>query len=357
MLNEEDPGTSTSSATLTTATPSSTLFDSLDEDLLFPSAANTTGEFQWNTSNGDSVFDLLDIDLLNPSTSSDSNSLILHHQNAVSSTFERTKSPLCFPISASTAQFASLSKINIDLHSIWTTFSNADATPGRLTIESLVEGFCCPKIVEDGSTFSVNALLAMLSTLQEYLVTVKELHRGFGLVDASHDASASPPATSLTEQHKQQPQCEPSLDSPTAFLVISCFHQIVRTLELVFTTVNTCLSPELAATTVAFPPPRDVTFAGVDILEFSSQGVMYAELVRHVLRQLFVILGLPQADAPHARTMWTGLLSKGRYMDLLNAELGGGKDCTEWTPRPAKLLESLDTCKEMFIQRSMAGYN
>lgn len=348
---------STSSAN----TPADFTANSLDDDILFDDG-NAVDEFQWMSSIADPSFGLLDLDLFNPS-SQENQLTIQHDQTPAVFPFTQNRTPLySFPVSASTTQFASLSKINVDLHASWQFLGGME--PNQHTLQTLTQGFCIPETAEGEEEedcarqvclpLKMSGLLAILSSLQEYLVAIKALHRKFGV------RSPSQPGLTKSQEHAQytnQQLLQQTLDTPTALLVVSCFTQLVKCLEVVYGVANACLA--LDGAVVAENSFAGVHLAGVHITEFSTQAILFTEVVRHVLRQIYVVLGLPtNFRGRDTRPIWTGLLTGERYRDLLNQELGNSSEPVGgWTTRPTKLLEDLDHCKEIILERSLSGYD
>lgn len=283
-------------------------------------------DFQWTPPDSyvdvDPALSLLDMDLFRP--------MALDSQLAIPD--PKAWTPVS--VSALTSQFAALSKVNVELHTVWTALSTA--APGQITLSSLIE--CGPL---DGATQTdqqlsntrENLVIRILDALKSYLDTLKALDRRLGQA-----------ALGLGQ---------PVLDSTTAYLVISCLTHIVRCLEIALGVVETCLSD--------FSAPFVLTSGteGIDddVQGFFTSGVFYSELLRHQLVQMFGLLGVPVPghERRPGRTMLgrTGLLAETRCRKLVNEEMGvvTSEYGEEWTARPAGLFGKLDNCKDLFLER------
>lgn len=233
--------------------------------------------------------------------------------------------------------FVALSRVNVTLYSIWEIY--AQLVKGT-TVEALIDSMC---ELEAGCPLGTHAIPVIPEVAQEYLRVIKSLHHKLG-VNLQHTVSRG---TSSINQGRDT--SAPILDSPTAFLIISCFCQLTKILETTYAIVNARIGdPDAHAVS-----PRSIFFAGVAVVDFAAQGLLFTELIRHVFRQSLLILGLPGASWP-SRTTWTGLLAADGHREMLNAELGAVEGL--WSMRPARVMEMMDTSKELLFLQSMAEY-
>jgi hypothetical protein len=260
---------------------------------------------------------------------------------------------------ASESHFSTLSRINSELHS-FSAKMRGRYDQGRfasLVLERLdVKG-------SGSSAKRPDLILVRLS--QDYLQVIKSLHRSLGTdvaavppwvtestgqtsVDTSIDPSLVSPAT--VGQSDGSPRGLAALDAPTAFLLISCFTQLVEGYEAFLT---------IAANYVGQPtghisaPPTEY-FAGIPIAEFLTESAVLLELARNLFGQIIIVLGLPVVSWWKGKSIWTGLLADQRHRDLLNRELGGAME-GGWSTRPAKVMMTIEMCKAMVNDCSMMG--
>ncbi|CAH0055218.1 unnamed protein product [Clonostachys solani] len=269
--------------------------------------------------------------------------------------------------------FASLSRINMELHGLWETMRTQPAS-------GTLEGFLCDCNLVEGN--ALKPYQSLMKVLQDYLVTIKALHKILGtkqdfvkprppvwmpracLILSSHNpmgeaspscSSSSSTGDSSTSGSPQQTQRFPEadrviLDSPTALLLISCFSQIVQHLEIFYSISQSRL---LDPTAPLVPPADNASFAGVPIVEFLPQGALFSEVLRNNLAQIILILGLPTEPWWSGKTVWTGLLSEQRFRDLLNHELGSVEN--GWTTRPSSVIMVMDKTKKLLTDAMMSG--
>jgi hypothetical protein len=258
--------------------------------------------------------------------------------------------------------FATLSKINIELHRSWESLSTNSFCVGA--------SFCYGK----SSFIDLELLKRILDSVQDFLGTIKAMHRRLGTRDSARpiikygrperEDSSTTTSTSPEDVHAQQSQgsfqtgsgCglksrNTIIDSHTAFLVISCYSQVIKHIELIATIVNHHLGDE---TMPLMGPAENMTLMGLNVVDFSSQVGLFTELVRNVVCQITLVLGLPMAPWS-GRSVWTGLLREDRYREMLNQELGGPIQ-DQWTTRPAKLMEAMDETRRLVMEVSMMGY-
>jgi hypothetical protein len=100
-------------------------------------------------------------------------------------------------------------------------------------------------------------------------------------------------------------------------------------------------------------PPAIASFAGVPVVEFITQGAIFAEMMRGNFGQMMLVLGLPTDSWWMGKTVWTGLLKEQRYRDLLNSELGAVEN--GWTTRPQKLMKTIKDCQGLIDECMMSG--
>jgi hypothetical protein len=237
----------------------------------------------------------------------------------------------CLTYAALDAEFKLLSTINMDLHRLGTKLANYD---GNKDFES----FICSES-EDFSGFSF--LQSIMSGAQQYVVSIRtlrmKLQSGRGLSQQQQQTTTGELLLTLgydesdSESHSSTEELHHTLDSPTAFLVVSCFAQLIKFEEFVFSLFLSS-QQESSKSVLGY---REVHLAGVQILDNPLQGVLFVELVLVVLNQAMIILGIPSTWARKAQG--PGLCSPPRYREMLNKELGGVEGL--WSARPAKLVE------------------
>ncbi|KAM0242304.1 hypothetical protein ACHAPO_000716 [Fusarium lateritium] len=238
--------------------------------------------------------------------------------------------------------FEKLSRLNADIHrgrEFAAQFvSNSDLHDFICKVHSTMNGY-------------ENVQMA-LRTAQDFLVVLKTLHRQLGMrsvscygrqpytnkmimaltADTPTSSASSPPSLSsggtTPTSESYAPRLPPVFDSPTMFLIISCYVQLIKHLEFVLKLIFNSISD----------PQRDLidsapmAFAEVPLIEPSTQFVLFSELLRHVMSQINLLVGFPSPWS--SKTAWTGLMTCQRYKDMLNSELGVVED--GWTTRPRK---------------------
>ncbi|KAH6885738.1 hypothetical protein B0T10DRAFT_491454 [Thelonectria olida] len=249
--------------------------------------------------------------------------------------------------------FEALSRLNVDIHKGWDNMLRFPAQP------SFKDFICLPHPTMDG----YKNLQLLMKNAQEFLGVIKALHRQLGTQPMSKQTrSASPDLLALTTDASLSgsttpssgsspthdlPQLSTTHDSPTMFLVISCYVQLIRHIEMVLKIIYDSVADPTAEPVGRAP----MAYADVPIIEASSQFILFCELVRHVVGQTNLVLGLPSVWT--GRSAWTGLLRHERHRGMVNAELGAVDGL--WTTRPARLLDLTTMSKELFIELSMLG--
>ncbi len=262
----------------------------------------------------------------------------------------------------SDSHFSSLSRINKELHAISERMS-------RQTRQGTLDSFVVDTVEHNGATVSLKPYQYLMKVSQDYLQVIKSLHRSLDTnsrigpmahsdsVDQSCFALTIHPSLASTTNgsNHDATQSDPSseqliLDSSTALLVISCFSQLLRHLEAFFAISQARLRNPFDRPIASV----DESFAGVSIVDFLTQCVMFFELIRNVFGQTIVILGLPTGTWWCGKTMWAGLLTEQRYRDMLNQELGAVEN--GWSTRPSKFMETVDACRTAITDASMSGW-
>ncbi|KAH8908189.1 hypothetical protein BR93DRAFT_968023 [Coniochaeta sp. PMI_546] len=238
---------------------------------------------------------------------------------------------------SSDVHFETLSKINVQLHALCNAIFRHAVGMGFETFASYAAG----------DFQGMDAFRVIMQSAQEYLATIKALHRVIGTrsCPAGTSSKYSLPVSPDPDHLHQQPTR--TLNSPIAYLVVSCFVQLIRPLEVCVSIMHA----RIADTSSEPRPAQNMAFAGVTLLDFSTQALLAIELVQHVLSQIQLVLGLPSPRS--SKSGWSGLLTPTKYREMLNAELGLVED--GWTVRPAKLNEMMSTTKELLLERTMAG--
>ena len=139
---------------------------------------------------------------------------------------------------------------------------------------------------------------------------------------------------------------QPSLDVPTTLLIVSCFVQLIGACETMLHMFDTFLKLTMGETL----GNDGLAFAGVIVPEFTSQVIMFSQMVRLMLLQIYAVLGIPRNGRP--RTVWAGLLSTERDRELLGKELGMSSQ-QEWSERPLKLVAGIDKLRVTLDEASM----
>ncbi|KAJ4311428.1 hypothetical protein N0V84_010450 [Fusarium piperis] len=253
--------------------------------------------------------------------------------------------------------FETLSKLNVEIHKGWN-----HATHARENVP--FDEFICDSY---GSISGYKNLQMVMKSAQEFLVVIKALHRQLGtrtvthrgrtarsdlttlVIDPALSGTTSPSSTgsSPSVAGTTTPSLPPVFDSPTMFLIISCYAQLIKHFEFILKRIYDSISD--ANHDLIRPAPME--YAHVPIVEASTQFILFSELVCHVLSQINLVLGLPSIWSN--RSAWTGLLTCQRYRDMVNVELGAMEGM--WTARPGKLIEMTRLIKEMFVEFSMMG--
>lgn len=235
--------------------------------------------------------------------------------------------------------FSALSRLNCHLNVASNVFDKA-STSG-MSLDGLVLGMC----IDEGcmvTPLGKHGLKILMETAQDFLKAIRAIHRKVGInVQHSTDTNHTAAYQSL------------KIDTPTAFLVISCFVRILNILELVYTIITTRFRGPSAGPYTEDVIPTSIYFADVNLLDFSSQLAVFSELSRHLLMQTMLVLGVPGARWP-AGTTWNGLLQDAKYRDMLNGELGSVEGL--WSRRPADVLAMMNTARDMIFVQSMADY-
>jgi hypothetical protein len=260
--------------------------------------------------------------------------------------------------------FESLSKLHVELRGladIWTDQAM------HMTFDSFYCG-------DHDSIKAIAATSAMLSTAQEFVRILRALHRRIGTLPLTMKGPPQQPhgvrsgwtwSSMLTyldtssedgsDSHdgkSAQVASARTLDSPTAFLVISCFVMLIKCVENLFAMTHARLndlSDGPIRTDLAF---SEMMFVDIPIIELSTQGILFAEGLLHLLSQINVLIGFPSRWS--GRSIWTGLLSAPKYRDLLNKELGYVEGL--WSTRPFRLTETIIMTKDLLQELAMMGY-
>ncbi|KAH8178392.1 fungal zn(2)-Cys(6) binuclear cluster domain-containing protein [Sarocladium implicatum] len=239
-------------------------------------------------------------------------------------------------VRTSDASFESLSKVNSMLRSI---------TMG-LT-ESWASGNICEHPTMDGLP-DMAIYQITIESLQEYLTTLKTIHRSGGSRPYMGSVTRPEPIAQWAGGRGAAPitYLQPSLDIPTTLLIVSCFVQIIGACESMLHMFDTFLKLTMGETL----GNDGIAFAGVIVPEFTSQVIMFSQMVRLLLLQIYAVLGIPRHGRP--RTVWAGLLSNERDRELLGKELGASSH-QEWSDRPLKLVAGIEKLRNTLDEASM----
>lgn len=257
------------------------------------------------------------------------------HLLSIDQTFSTV--PRTLSMRPSETAFESLSKVNSQLHTI--SLSLAESWP--------FEGMCQRPLMEglpDMAIFQV-----AIQALQDYLTTIKTIHRQVGLNKPNippgtrSEVSGNWHSAFGAEHHTYK---QPKLDVATTFLIVSCFVQLIKICENLLNMFEVFLRFTIGETLIN----EMLTFAGVVITDFTTQVSMFAEMVRHILLQINVILGIPGSS--RLTTVWTGLLADTKDQELLKRELTTNAH-PDWSERPRKVLAGIDRLKSTLEEVSM----
>ncbi|KAK0388017.1 hypothetical protein NLU13_4261 [Sarocladium strictum] len=232
--------------------------------------------------------------------------------------------------------FEALSKINSTLHTI---------------SQSLRESWPIESMCDRPSTEGLPDLVIFQLTIQcsqEFLTTLKTIHRAVGI-----NKPAFPPNIRTSPSGNWRPSfndennafAQPKLDLATTFLIVSCFVQLVELCENLLNMFEMFMRYTLGETL----RNDGMTFADVTIPDFTTQVSMFAEMVRHVLLQINVVIGVP--GTRRLNTVWYGLLTDPKGQEILRRELGSSMQ--EWSERPKKLITGIDRLKALIEEASM----
>lgn len=253
--------------------------------------------------------------------------------------------------------FDTLCKLNGDVYRGWEFVT-------QLTNSFRLGSFVCD---DHNMKNGYENIQLVLKVAQEFLVVLKSLHRQLGtrtvsckgrkphtnrmvwaLTADTVSESTSPSSEGTTPTSgSTTPQPPPVFDSPTMFLVISCYVQLIKHLEFVFKITFNSLSDPNQDLLESAP----MAFADVPLVEPSTQFMLFSELIRHIMGQINLLIGFPSPWS--SKSAWTGLMTCQRYKDMLNVELGAVED--GWTTRPNKLIELNRITKGMLDEFSMMG--
>ncbi|KAF7559301.1 hypothetical protein G7046_g4855 [Stylonectria norvegica] len=258
-------------------------------------------------------------------------------------------------------QFDTLSHLNLEIYKMWDMMTTHGA---KMSFEEFV---CVTTSLDGVITTGIGSIQRFMRCMQEFLVVIKALHRRSGTRSVPKPRykpqSAAPHRLMLTSDPCLSPAAPPedlssnsttcsssTLDSPTMFLVVSCYVQIIQYLELLLQMVHA----RLADTTIVYIEVGPMDFADVALIETSSQFALFCELVSHLLRQINLVVGLPSACSD--RSIWTGLLKEQRYREMVNAELGAVEIEGGWTTRPGRLMDMTRAAKDLLEETSAMGF-
>ncbi|KAF5024313.1 hypothetical protein F66182_3590 [Fusarium sp. NRRL 66182] len=255
--------------------------------------------------------------------------------------------------------FEALSKLNVDIRR------------GREFVSHIASNFQLADFMCQGTNriTGYQNLQSVMKIAQEFLVVLKTLHRQLGTrsescqgrrpqsnrmimaltVDPVLSDSTTPPSSSGTApaSGSTTPQPPPVFDSSTMFLVISCYVQLIKHLEFIFTFIyNSITDPQQDLL-----DPAPMAIADVALIESSTQFILFSEMLCHILEQINLIIGLPSRWS--SKSAWTGLLNCQRHRDMVNVELGAVE--SGWTTRPARLMEVNRMTKLLLTEFTMMG--
>ena len=232
--------------------------------------------------------------------------------------------------------FKALSSINVELHRLWTMVtertSHMDFSEFICTKDEFVTGFMI--------------LQSLLGRVQDLLVIIRKLRDGL-YPDTSPRMPPSPRSRSPGSIFAGDPtRYDRQLDSATALVVISCFVLFVKTTDLVLALFDAYV----ASPANGLLGPRDISLAGIKIVDYHVQGLLFAELTCHMVTQICLVMGVHTRWSAKCRR--PGLCSAAGYREMLNKELGEVDGL--WTRRPARLIDLAASLKAFFVEESMA---
>jgi hypothetical protein len=187
-----------------------------------------------------------------------------------------------------------------------------------------------------------------LQASQEFLTTLKTIHRAVGINKPNFPPNirTAPSGNWRPSFNENNAFAQPKMDVATTLLIVSCYVQLVELFENLLNMFEMFLRFTLGETLVN----EGLTFAEVDIPDFTTQVVMFAELIKHVLMQINVVIGVP--GVRRMNTVWYGLLIDPKGQELLMRELGANGQ-QEWSERPKKLVTGIDRLKALLEEASM----
>jgi hypothetical protein len=136
------------------------------------------------------------------------------------------------------------------------------------------------------------------------------------------------------------------LDIATTLLIVSCFVQLIEVFESLLNMFELFARFTMGETLVN----EGLVFADVQIPDFTTQVVMFSEMVRHVLTQINVVIGVP--GTRRLNTIWVGLLTDPKGQEILKRELGGNNQ-QDWSERPKRLITGIDRLKGVVEEAAM----
>jgi hypothetical protein len=254
-------------------------------------------------------------------------------------------------IDGSTALFAELSKMNLDLH---IRAAAAETNKATLAFDNVV--------YRQGALYIDKLTLAefMLKTSHNFLQLLTRLlstRQSIGLLCASPTADALFPKLLSTQSHPQQmSQVNPSCPAPTdttgplpaplALTITSVFTQLISLYEMVLHHI-TARVERIAIDPIA--PIPGLVFGGVPLENPCTQGMLFSEAVVYLLESIERALGVSSGPS----TSQAGLLSA-RQIEVLWSELEGRRPVLPGhaVMRPATLNRLFGKVAVLFRQMS-----
>ncbi|KAL2205727.1 hypothetical protein CC79DRAFT_1369183 [Sarocladium strictum] len=233
--------------------------------------------------------------------------------------------------------FEALSKINSTLHSVSQNLN--ETWP--------VENICNRPKMEGLPDMVIFQLTIQAS--QEFLTTLKTIHRSVGMNKPNFPPGIrTVPSGNWRSSFASEPSAysQPKLDIATTLLIVSCFVQLIEVFESLLNMFELFARFTMGETLVN----EGLVFADVQIPDFTTQIVMFAEMVRHVLTQINVVIGVP--GTRRLNTIWVGLLTDPKGQEILKRELGGNA-YQDWSERPKKLITGIDRLKGVVEEAAM----
>lgn len=229
--------------------------------------------------------------------------------------------------------FDNLSKVNILLRTLYY----------RLAVPRPREDTDLCTNLSVGDLPDLDVYQGTMKVTQDFLRILKSIHRQLW-VRAKVNSQMSPASAADREDGGQT---QSPLDRATTVLIVSCYVQLIQLYEVMVKEFDVFCTLTKGSTMATDP----LDFAGTPIVDFSSQAIIFTELSNHLLRQINLVVGMPGAWS--GKTPWTGLLTGKSDQELLQRELNGPRGAADWSIRPKKMMEDIQSFRMLMEECSM----